>query len=83
MVNLTWKKFKDEKPNPNELVLIFRVSNRKYNIARYTWTNGNAEESIEYSDEWVTQYNNCHTVDPNDLWIEFEHLSLLEKKEYK
>jgi hypothetical protein len=80
---LIWKKFKDEKPTPNELVLIFRVSNKKYNIARYTWTDGDAEKCIEYSDEWVTQYNTCHNVDPHDLWVEFEHLSFSETKEYK
>lgn len=69
-----WHSIFEFHPKLGELVLIFRISNKKYVVARME-TNRNKEENDEENDfYWITQHGSGHAVDEDDSWIQFPYI---------
>lgn len=68
----SWIKWGQEKSPVDEWVLVFRMKNKKYMIAKCSTLRDECGNLLEH---WVTQHGNVHDPDLRDAWISFEPFS--------
>lgn len=70
--SISWNKYGQNFPPIDLWVLVFRVKNKKYMIAKCSRLKDECNNLLE---QWVTQHGNVHDPDLKDAWISFEPFS--------